>query len=392
MITNKRILTIQDISCVGQCSLTVAQPILSACGIETCILPSAVLSTHTGGFQDVWFRDLTEDIPKIRGRWEKEGILFDAVLTGYLGSPAQISMVKDIMNSCLLPGGLRIVDPAMADHGKLYRGFDKTYVRAMAGLCGCADILLPNLTEACFLTGTEYMEGELEESYVRDLLEKLSAFGAGCVILKGISFEERKLGNAVFDAAKGEVRFCFTDKVVRSSHGTGDCFAAAFTGALLQGSSAFNAAVLASDFIVESLLQTADDPDHWYGVKFEKALPLLVRRLNHPEPLSRKAREAARERLTYRLDGSSFRDAAGFYRKIAELMTDGTTETGNNLDALNDILRGGFGKHRYGEPIELVWENFQDSRETLGDPLTLRILNVILNADDDHDCLLRILD
>ena len=282
------------------------------------------------------------------------------------------------------------MDPAMADHGKLYRGFDETYVRAMAGLCGCADILLPNLTEACFLTGTEYMEGELEESYVRDLLEKLSAFGAGCVILKGISFEEGKLGNAVFDAAKGEVRFCFTDKVVRSSHGTGDCFAAAFTGALLQGSSAFNAAVLASDFIVESLLQTADDPDHWYGVKFEKALPLLVRRLNHPEPLSRKAREAARERLTYRLDGSSFRDAAGFYRKIAELMTDGTTETGNNLDALNDILRGGFGKHRYGEPIELVWENFQDSRETLGDPLTLRILNVILNADDDHDCLLRI--
>ena len=390
MIKDKRILTVQDISCVGQCSLTVAQPILSACGIETCILPSAVLSTHTGGFKDVFFRDLTEDIPKIREHWEKEGILFDAVLTGYLGSSAQVGMVKDIMNSCLRPGGLKIVDPAMADHGKLYRGFDADYVSAMAELCKCADILLPNLTEACLLTGTEYVEDELEESYVRALLEKLAAFGAKYVILKGISFQEGKLGNAVFDAEHDQTRFYFTDKVVRSSHGTGDCFAAAFTGAVLQGNTAYNAAALASDFIVESLLQTADDPSHWYGVKFEKALPLLVRRLNRAEPISRKAKEAAGERFTYRLDGSSFSDAAGFYAEISGLMTDGSTETGDNLDALNDILRGGFGKHGYGEPIELIWENFADSREALGDALMIRILNVILNAEDDHDCLLRI--
>ncbi|MBQ7534254.1 MAG: pyridoxamine kinase [Stomatobaculum sp.] len=390
MITNKRILTIQDISCVGQCSITVAQPILSACGIETCILPSAVLSNHTGGFKDFFFRDLTDDIPKIREHWEKEGILFGAVLTGYLGNAAQISMVKDIMNSCLLPGGLRIVDPAMADHGKLYRGFDQAHVTAMGELCKCADILLPNLTEACFLTGTEYMEGEVEESYVRDLLEKLSDFGARRVILKGISFEEGKLGNAVYDAETDQVRFYFTDRFAKSSHGTGDCFAAAFTGALLQGSSAYNAAVLASDFVVESLMQTADDPDHWYGVKFEQALPMLVRRLNRAEPVSRKAREAAQERVIYRLDGSSFKDASGFYQEIARLMTDGATETGGNLDALNDILRGGFGKHHYGEPIEIIWENFSDSREALGESLTFRIVNVILNADDDHDCLLRI--
>ena len=153
MAKDKRILTIQDISCVGQCSLTVALPILSAAGIETAILPSAVLSTHTAGFKGYTFRDLTDDMPAIAAHWKSEGIRFDAVYTGYLGSARQIAYVKQIFRDLLSDGGVRIVDPAMADNGKLYPGFDLAFAEEMKSLCAEADIILPNITEACFITG-----------------------------------------------------------------------------------------------------------------------------------------------------------------------------------------------------------------------------------------------
>ena len=172
---DKRILTIQDISCVGQCSLTVALPIISACGIECAILPSAVLSTHTGGFTNFTFRDLTEDIPAIRKHWEDENIKFDAVYTGYLGSVKQMDYVSEIMESLLKEGGLKIVDPAMADNGKLYTGFNMDFVKAMAGLCTKADIILPNITEAAFMTDSECILENHNEAYINDLLKKLSA-------------------------------------------------------------------------------------------------------------------------------------------------------------------------------------------------------------------------
>ena len=152
----KRLLTIQDISCVGQCSLTVALPIISACGLETCVLPSAVLSTHTAGFTGYTFRDLTEDMPSIKEHWVKEGIRFDAIYTGYLGSTKQIDYVADIFEATASKNGVKIVDPAMADNGSLYPGFDTDFVEAMKGLCAKADYVIPNITEACFLTGVEY--------------------------------------------------------------------------------------------------------------------------------------------------------------------------------------------------------------------------------------------
>ena len=390
MMTDRRILTIQDISCVGQCSLTAAQPIISACGVEACVLPSAVLSTHTGGFGTPSFRDLTDDMPRVLEHWERAGIFFDAVLCGYLGSGRQVTLVKELMQSRLLPGGRKIVDPAMADRGRLYSGFDDSFVSRMAELCSFADIILPNLTEACFLTGTEYLEGGFSEDYVRGLLKKLAAFCTGIIVLKGITFEEGKIGIAVFDVKNDLIRFSFSDKIGTGSHGTGDCFAAAFTGALMQGLEPYAAAVLAADFVSEALLQTAGDPEHWYGVKFEKALPFLVHRLNRAAPATKKAKAAAGKRPVFTFDGSSFDDLPGFYREMSRLLTDGSPETGDNLDSLNDLLRGGFGKHRYGEPIELRWENFSDSRKALGEGAMLRILSVILNSEDDHDCLLRI--
>ncbi len=187
----KKILTVQDISCLGQCSLTVALPILSACGMETCILPSAILSTHTAGFNGFTCHDLTDDIPAIREHWEKENIKFDAIYTGYLGSTKQIDYVQDIFSSLSAEGCVKIVDPAMADNGKLYPAFDCEYVDAMKLLCAKADILLPNITEACFLTDTEF-KTEYDEEYILSLTSKLKALGAKTVVLTGVSYKEGK--------------------------------------------------------------------------------------------------------------------------------------------------------------------------------------------------------
>ncbi|MBQ5757370.1 MAG: bifunctional hydroxymethylpyrimidine kinase/phosphomethylpyrimidine kinase, partial [Clostridia bacterium] len=187
----KKILTIQDISCVGQCSLTVALPILSACGVETCILPSAVLSTHTGGFKGYTFRDLTDDIPKIRQHWEKEGIRFEAIYTGYLGSAKQIAYVEDIMTSLGTDHCVSIVDPAMADNGKLYPGFDAEFVEHMKSLAFRADYILPNITEACLLTGTDY-SSEYDERFIDLLLQKLVDSGAKIVVLTGVGYSPER--------------------------------------------------------------------------------------------------------------------------------------------------------------------------------------------------------
>ena len=276
----KRVLTIQDISCVGQCSITVALPIISACGIECCILPSAVLSTHTGGFKGFTFRDLTDDFRAIKKHWKVEKISFEAIYTGYLGSKKQIDLVTEFMDEVLNEGGLKIVDPAMADNGKLYTGFDIEYVKEMSKLCKRADIILPNITEAAFLTESECILHNHSKEYIDDLLLKLSKLGAKYIILKGVELEENKVGVIVYNTENNNKFIYNTDIVSGSSHGTGDCFAAAFTGAVMQGKTLEESASLAADFVVECLNKTIGDKEHWYGVKFEKALPLLVKELN----------------------------------------------------------------------------------------------------------------
>ena len=274
---DKRVLTIQDISCVGQCSLTVALPIISACGIEPAVLPSSVLSTHTAGFSGYTFRDLTQDMEPILAHWNKEAIKFDAFYTGYV-SKAQIPLILKIMEETAHPGALRIVDPAMADNGSLYYGFDDAFVAQMAKLCGSADIILPNITEAAFMTGCELrLEGQ-DEAYVQMILEALTKLGCKKIVLKGISFEDDKIGVVVYDCAEKKAEYYFTEKVPKSSHGTGDCYAAAFTGAMMQGKTISEAAKMAADFVVDSIKKT--DDGHWYGVCFERALPMLVTELN----------------------------------------------------------------------------------------------------------------
>lgn len=275
-MTDKRVLTVQDISCVGQCSLTVALPIISACGIETAILPSAVLSTHTGGFTGFTFRDLTEDIPGIAAHWEKEKISFDAIYTGYLGSKRQIDLVKDLFARLTAAGGLKIVDPAMADNGKLYYGFDEAFAAEMATLCGVADIVIPNITEAALMTGMPYMAEGYDEQYIRELADRLLALGAGTVVLTGVSFAPDKLGVAVLAKGDAEISYYFHERLAKSCHGTGDIYSSAFVGALMRGKTTTEAAKIAADFTLAGMKVTQTDETHWYGTKFEKVLPLLI--------------------------------------------------------------------------------------------------------------------
>lgn len=272
-----KILTIQDISCVGQCSLTVALPIISACGVETCVLPSAVLSTHTAGFQGFTFRDLTEDMPLICDHWRREGISFDAVYTGYLGSAKQIDYVLNILSTVKKAEAPAIIDPAMADNGKLYTGFDLNFVEAMKRLCAKADYLVPNVTEACFLTDIPY-KTEYDEAYVCELVEKLLNLGAKNVVLTGISYEEGKTGVVVYE--NGESRYYCHPKEPNSCHGTGDVYASAFVGALVRGKSAYDSARIAADYTVECIRETAKLENHWYGAKFEPVLGKLIEMLH----------------------------------------------------------------------------------------------------------------
>lgn len=265
----KRILTIQDISCVGQCSLTVALPILSAAGIECAILPSAVLSTHTAGFSGFTVRDLSEDIPAINAHWVKENIKFSAIYTGYLGSTSQVDMVIDIKNTSLTEGGLLLVDPAMADNGKLYPAFDDEYVKAMIRLCGEADYILPNITEACFLTGIEY-KTEYDRQYIYSLLYALQKTGAKNIILTGVSFERGKTGIMVLEDEK--CQYYEHEFLPNSCHGTGDIYASAFVGAMMRGHNAYDSARIAADYTVDAIKATAGDASHWYGAKFEPVL------------------------------------------------------------------------------------------------------------------------
>ena len=269
----KRILTVQDISCVGQCSMTVALPILSVCGHEACILPTAVLSTHTGGFGKPAVAHLDDAAEPFWQHWQENGITFDAVLVGYIGNIRGIRTVREIADHLLAPGGLLIVDPAFGDHGRIYSGLSDAYVAEMTALSSRADILLPNFTEAALFAGMPYRDAP-GEAYVNRVLETLPN---AQVVLTGIGYREGETG-AVLRQNGQQIHYAHK-KLGKSYHGTGDMFAACFTGALLQGRPAEEAVQIAADFVCRCIENTMASPAHWYGVKFETALPYLMWRL-----------------------------------------------------------------------------------------------------------------
>lgn len=270
----KRILTIQDISCLGKCSTTVALPLISAMGVETVILPTAVLSTHTM-FKEFTVKDLMDQLMPICEHWKKENIQFDAIYTGYLGSEEEIEIVKHIFDMFKTDDTLTFIDPVMADNGKLYPAFDNNYVKANAKLCREADIIVPNVTEACLMTDSEYKE-EYDEAYVKDLLQKLTALGAEKVVLTGISLSEGKTGIYGYDTTTASYFIYQNDHVDAVYHGTGDIFSSVSVGGIVQGCSLDRAFQMAADYTAETIRVTRADKGSWYGVDFEKTIPYLI--------------------------------------------------------------------------------------------------------------------
>lgn len=269
----KRILTIQDISCVGQCSLTVALPVLSACGHETCVLPTELLSTHTGFQGPAVLHPGREVLERFWHHWQREGITFDAVCTGYLGSVDAVEVVLELTEQLLKPEGLLIVDPAMADHGRMYAGLDVAYAESMKDLSCRADILIPNLTEAAILAGTPWRE-QPEEGYIRELMD---SFRNPNVILTGVGLRPGETGAAY--RSRGKTEFYSHPKVEGRFSGTGDLFAACFAGVLLKGHSLPDAVKTAADFTAQCVMLTRENSARRYGIRFEAALPLLIRAL-----------------------------------------------------------------------------------------------------------------
>ena len=274
----KRILTIQDISCLGKCSLTIALPVISATGVETVILPTAVLSTHTM-FKNFTVKDLSDQIDPIKNHWLSEDVRFDAIYTGYLGTIEQIDQMKELFKDFRHDDMTIFVDPVMADNGKLYPAFDMDYVKKNAELCAEADIIVPNLTEAAFMTGMEYKE-EYDESYIKEMLKKLNEFGAKVSVLTGVSLSPGKTGVMGYDREADDYFVYQNDRIDASYHGTGDLFSSSCIGAMMRGKSWQESMKIAADYTAYTIEVTLKNPEKpWYGVDFEATIPELIKKL-----------------------------------------------------------------------------------------------------------------
>ena len=272
----KKTVTIQDISCYGKCSLTVALPIISAMGIETAVIPTAVLSTHTGGFTGYTFRDLTSDIPEISNHWKSLNIKFNSVYTGYLGSAEQIDIVSDFFDDFRTDDNFIVVDPVLGDNGKFYAGFNESFAEKMAELCSKADYILPNMTEASFMLKIPYTEN-YDKAYIEDILRKLAGLGCKIPVLTGVHFNDEKQGAVAYDSKNDTYFYSFSDNIARSVHGTGDIFASVFTGAVTRGNDIQKSLDVAVNYTVECIKATIPHfEEMWYGSCFELCLGKLI--------------------------------------------------------------------------------------------------------------------
>jgi len=278
----KRVLAIHDISCVGRCSLTVALPILSAAGLNTAVLPTAVLSTHTGGFKNFTCRDLSDDLLPIARHWSSLNLSFDALYSGYLASTGQIAIVAEIIDMFKTETGLVLIDPVMGDNGRLYSALTPDMAGEMRKLCSKADVIVPNLTEAAFLSGEEYFESGYDAARIERLLVKLTDTGAKAAVLTGVSYDSDTVGAAGYDAKSGEFFYASRAKVPDVFHGTGDIFASVLLSAMMNGFGLGGAIEAAVDFTHRCVALTGERREKRYGVPFETALPYLIKLLRLP--------------------------------------------------------------------------------------------------------------
>lgn len=276
-MAQKRALAIHDISCFGKCSLTVALPIISSTGAECTVMPTAVLSTHTGGFKGFTYRDLTDDLLPILEHWKTLDICFDSIYTGFLGSFEQIDLVSKIFDELKGKNTLIIVDPVMADNGELYSIFSKDFPKGMKKLCEKADVIIPNITEAVLLLDEEYKKGPYTKQYIEGLLERLGRIGAKKIVLTGVFFDDSHLGAAAYDVAENKISYSFRDLVPGYYHGTGDVFGSVIVSALMNGNDLAEANALAVEFTVDSIIRTKNaGTDIRFGVNFEEGLGKLA--------------------------------------------------------------------------------------------------------------------
>lgn len=276
----KRVAAIHDLSGFGKCSLTVALPILSAAGIEACAMPTAILSTHTGGFTGFTYRDLTADMRPFMGHWKSLGIAFDAIYTGFLGSFEQLDIVKEFFKEFKRKENLIFVDPVMADNGELYSVFTPDFANGMRDLCRHADIIVPNLTEAALLLNEPYHPGPYTYAYIEGILRKLSDLGPSKVVLTGVCFKEEELGAATYDRNTGVTEYTFTQRIPGYYHGTGDIFASVLLSALLNNFNLNESATIAVHFTADSIRRTySAQTDYRYGVNFEQCIPDFLKEL-----------------------------------------------------------------------------------------------------------------
>lgn len=282
MTGQKRVAAVHDISCFGRCSLTVALPIISAAGIECSVVPTAVLSTHTGGIDGYTFHDLTDEIMPIVKHWKQLDLQFDAIYTGYLGSFQQLDIVSFLFDLIGSAHTLKVVDPVMADNGVLYKSFSPDFPEGMRKLCAKADIIVPNITEAVFMLGEPYQKGPYTTEYIESLLRKLGDIGAKQIVLTGVHFDDEQLGTAAYDRDTGKVGYSFAGWIEGYYHGTGDVFGSALVAALLKGCDLTDAAAEAVKFTVGSIARTkAAGTDIRFGVDFESGLGEFAARLNN---------------------------------------------------------------------------------------------------------------
>ena len=275
----KRIATIQDISCFGKCSITVSLPVISAMGVECAIVPTTVLSTHTCGFSGYTVCDIADQLLPIAEHWRKEGIELDTLYTGYLANETQINDTIKFIELTKNDGSLIFVDPAMADHGKLYPGFSADFPSKMLELVKIADVVCPNITEACLLLGKEFKnEGEYDEAYIKELVDGFLALGIKTVVITGVKYGDGRHGAMAYDSNTCEYKYLYGENLDCAFHGTGDIFSSVLCGALTKGVNVYDATQQAVDFTIACIKQTLPEREKYpYGVKFEECLNLLTK-------------------------------------------------------------------------------------------------------------------
>lgn len=274
-----RMAAINDISGLGKCSLTVALPVVSASGVECCCIPTALLSTHTGCFEGWTFRDLSDDILPIAEHWSRqEDIKFDAIYSGYLASEKQGELIEKCIDYLKSEDTLVIVDPAMADNGKYYANFDEKMSACFRKLIAKADVITPNLTEACFITGTEYIPAPHSEEFISELIDKLSALGPKIIAITGVCPDKEHVGIVARDNKTGKTSSFMSVSHEGTFHGSGDVFASSFAALLTRGAELETALKLAEAFVSDCVERTEkrNIPRH-YGLDFESALPQYIR-------------------------------------------------------------------------------------------------------------------